>query len=74
MTLSSVVYFIKSYNTYNIVDINFFTRKRGEQIIHVERERERERERENPCSFILVCISLQLWSSCRLILCLLNTI
>ena len=41
-TLSSAVYFIKSYNTYNVV----FTRNTGEQIIHVDRKGEREREKE----------------------------
>ena len=44
-TLSSAAYFIKSYNTYTIVDIKAFYTDIGEKIIHVEREREKERER-----------------------------
>ena len=45
-TLSSAVYFIKSYDSYNIVDIKSFYTEYKRAIIYVERERERERERE----------------------------
>ena len=55
-TLSSAVYFIKSYNTYNIVAVRTFTWNTGEQSINVERER----DTESPCNFILACISLRL--------------
>ena len=40
------MYFIKSYNAHNIVDIKTFTENTGELIIHVETERKLERERE----------------------------
>ena len=41
-TLSSAIYFIKSYNTYKIVDIRTFIRNTS-----MLREREKEKERES---------------------------